>query len=271
MVNGFKGGDWNDLSGLLTVREKHAHSWVEALVDEQITTQEARRSPVWLTLDPTPALAREETVEKVGGIPPRFRMFSDFIRYVWVFYIAGYDEDRQRRLIYEPIMNLVSMARRGFRAIGLAIATVLGRVFHFPSVGSFFSMRGFLATFFALVLLALFFRLFRRVGRWLLRWLRGSGNDESSVSVGVAVYRRLTQLLAEVGLERPPPETPREFARRAGGFLNGLGSEPLAELPSEVVEAYYSIRFGDLEPPEETLERLEQRLDTLEATLRPAK
>ncbi|HEV3122928.1 MAG TPA: transglutaminase domain-containing protein [Isosphaeraceae bacterium] len=270
MINGFKGGDWNDLSGLLTVREKHAHSWVEALVDEQIAAQEGRRSPVWLTLDPTPALARDETVEKVGGVPPRFRVFSDFIRYVWVFYIAGYDEDRQRRLIYEPIMNLVSMARRGFRAIGLGIASVLGRVFHFPSVGSFFSTRGFLATFFTLVLIVLVFRVFSRVVRWLMRWLRGAGNDVSSLSVGVAVYRRLTQLLAEVGLERPPPETPREFARRAGGFLNGLGSEPLAELPGEVVEAYYSIRFGDHELPVEILERLEQRLDNLEATLRPA-
>jgi protein-glutamine gamma-glutamyltransferase len=270
MINGFKGADYNDLSGLLTVREKHAHSWVEALVDEQIGAQEARRSPVWLTLDPTPALAREETVEKVGGLSPRFRMFSDFIRYVWVFYIAGYDEQRQRRLIYEPIMNLLTSARRGIHAIGLVAATVFRRLFHFQSVGSFFSVRGFLATFFALGLVVLSFGLFKRVGRWLLRWLRGAGNDISSLSVGVAVYRRLTQLLAEVGLERPPPETPREFARRAGGFLNGRGSEPLADLPAEVVEAYYSIRFGDHALPEETLERLEQRLDTLAATLRPA-
>ena len=30
MVNGFKGGDWNDLTETLNVRQKHAHSWVEA-------------------------------------------------------------------------------------------------------------------------------------------------------------------------------------------------------------------------------------------------
>ena len=30
MVNGFKGGDWNDLTQTMNVREKHAHSWVEA-------------------------------------------------------------------------------------------------------------------------------------------------------------------------------------------------------------------------------------------------
>ena len=30
IVNGFKGGDWNDLTETLNVRQKHAHSWVEA-------------------------------------------------------------------------------------------------------------------------------------------------------------------------------------------------------------------------------------------------
>src|SRR5258708_33494589 len=56
MVNGFKGGDWNDLSNVLTVRQKHAHSWVEALVGEVGSGDASRRTPVWVTLDPTPAL-----------------------------------------------------------------------------------------------------------------------------------------------------------------------------------------------------------------------
>ena len=32
VVNGFKGGDWNELTETLNVRQKHAHSWVEAFV-----------------------------------------------------------------------------------------------------------------------------------------------------------------------------------------------------------------------------------------------
>ena len=32
MVNGFKGGDWNNLTQSMNVRQKHAHSWVEAYV-----------------------------------------------------------------------------------------------------------------------------------------------------------------------------------------------------------------------------------------------
>ena len=40
MVNGFKGGDWNDLAQVLYVRQKHAHSWVEAYLGD-----DARRPP----------------------------------------------------------------------------------------------------------------------------------------------------------------------------------------------------------------------------------
>ena len=32
MVNGFKGGDWNELAQVMNVRQKHAHSWVEAYI-----------------------------------------------------------------------------------------------------------------------------------------------------------------------------------------------------------------------------------------------
>ena len=35
VVNGFKGGDWNDLTQTMNVRQKHAHSWVEAYVGDE--------------------------------------------------------------------------------------------------------------------------------------------------------------------------------------------------------------------------------------------
>ena len=44
MVNGFAGGEWNDLGNYLIVRQKHAHSWVEAYLPGQ----------GWMVFDPTP-------------------------------------------------------------------------------------------------------------------------------------------------------------------------------------------------------------------------
>src|SRR5262249_28622476 len=45
MVNGFRGGEYNDLTGSYIVRESNAHSWVEAYFPEF----------GWVTFDPTPA------------------------------------------------------------------------------------------------------------------------------------------------------------------------------------------------------------------------
>src|SRR5438105_4571189 len=72
MVNGFKGGDWNDIAQVLNVRQKHAHSWVEALVRPA-----PNERPIWVTLDPTPAAERNEAVASVGGFATKFRLFTD--------------------------------------------------------------------------------------------------------------------------------------------------------------------------------------------------
>src|SRR5690606_38268831 len=44
-VNGFQGGEWNDVGGYYIVRRMHAHSWVEAWIPGE----------GWITFDPTPA------------------------------------------------------------------------------------------------------------------------------------------------------------------------------------------------------------------------
>ena len=74
MVNGFKGGDWNELTETMNVRQKHAHSWVEAYVgvepdrkrpDLDHPRPDARRSE------------RQESIAQVGGIAGNFRPLTD--------------------------------------------------------------------------------------------------------------------------------------------------------------------------------------------------
>jgi len=265
LVNGFKGGDWNDLAQVLNVRQKHAHSWVEVYLG--LTPSGA---PLWLTLDPTPANERRESVNRVGGVSSNFRQFTDFVRYIWVFFVVGYNAERQQRLIYEPIRQLVRTARSGFAMMGQSIRPLLTNLFHFQNVGQFISVRGFFVSFTALLLLVLCFRACRWLVRRLLRWYRGSDRDAASLSAGVVFYRRLTQLLAEYGLDRPPAETQNEFARRATVFLSGGGlkTESVADVPRLVVDAFYRVRFGHLSLSTEDLLKLESRLDDLESSLR---
>jgi hypothetical protein len=271
MVNGFKGGDWNELARVMSVRQKHAHSWVEAYLGE---TPAPDRSPLWLTLDPTPGNLRDSSVAKVGGFKANFYQITDAVRYVWIFYVVGYDAERQNRLIYAPIRALLREARRGFAMMAQEfdkIRTKLRRLLHFPDARSLISVRGFVVAFVTLLLAAglggLVYKFIQRV----VRILRGPDPDGDALSAGAATYRRLALLLADYGLERPPPETQEEFARRAGVFLAARGSgdaEAVADVPRAVVEAFYRVRFGHLELSLATVGELEGRVDALEQSLR---
>lgn len=270
MVNGFKGGDYNELAGVMNVREKHAHTWCEVLLNDR--PSERDESPRWRTFDPTPADRRDESVARVGGAFSGLRQVTDFVRYVWTFYVVGFNAERQQRFLYEPIRRLFAEARSGFVMMGEAIRRAFGWLFHFRDVSSFFSFRGFLVTFVVLTVVALSAWLARHVARRLRRLWESRRAEDSALTAGVLFYRRLAALLAEFGLERPPSETPREYARRAAGFLagHGSGNESVADVPPLVVDAYYRIRFGQRDLDAEALRLVESRLDALESRLRPA-
>ena len=270
MVNGFKGGDWNELAKVLSVRQKHAHSWVEAYLGE---VPGRERMPNWLTLDPTPGNERDKSLAKVGGFRANFRQISDLIRYIWVFYVVGYNAERQDRLLYKPIRRLVEDARNGFRIMAQALRTAKERLLellHFQSVESFISWRGFIVSFVGLFFLVLLFRAAVWLTSRLLRRFLGRGEETSALLAGAAHYRRLAQLFADYGLVRPAAETQDEFARRATVFLTARGSNAVAvsDVPRVVVEAFYRVRFGRHELPPHALDHLEARLDTLESSLK---
>ncbi len=261
LINGFKGGDWNELGQVMVVRQKHAHSWVEALVGRS-----DEGHPIWLTLDPTPAAGREQVVSQVGGLSRRFRPLSDYIRYLWVFYVAGFNQERQKRLIYDPFWALVADAKKGFALMGKKIR----RLLIFPDINSFFSVRGFLVSFFLMLLIVGIVRLIVWIDRTFSSRFRRSTRDSGDLAAEVATFRRLAQLLAEFGLERPPGETPLEFAQRAADSLALRGEEvqSVSDVPKLVVNAFYGIRFGNHQLSPERLQHLETRLDDLESSLR---
>jgi hypothetical protein len=264
MVNGFKGGDWNELAQVASVRQKHAHSWVEVLIRPQ-----PDRDPIWMTLDPTPAAERNEAVAGVGGFATKFRLITDLIRYIWVFYIVGYNADRQRFLLYDPIRQLIVEARSGFQMMGQAVQSATTAMFGFRDFAAFISVRGFFVSFILLLALVGLVRGCYWFWSRAKRWFRGDPEDSASLSASQVFYRRLTQLLAAFGLERPSAETQHEFANRASAFLTGRGSSTagVADVPPLVVDAYYHVRFGHRELSLDSLATLERRLDALEASL----
>lgn len=268
MVNGFKGGDWNELVRIVSVRQKHAHSWVEALIGRTVAGE-----PIWLTLDPTPPAERDESLAQVGGAWGSLRWLRDTVRYIWVFYVVGFNADRQERVLYRPIRELAEIlygdAQNGFHLVRRALWDLAGWLLDFPDVSSFFSVKGFVVSCFGMLGLAASFLMARGLWRRVAIGSRRAGPEVAARGVGVAVYRRLLQVLAGVGLARASSETPRQFARRAAAFLpaHGLTDAALGQVPEQVVEAFYRIRFGHLDLPPDALTRLEARLDAFEEWL----
>jgi protein-glutamine gamma-glutamyltransferase len=266
MVNGFKGGDWNQLTETLNVRQKHAHSWVEAYAG-RIGLD---RTPVWITLDPTPAAERTKSIAQVGGLAGKFRPLTDLVRHIWIFYVVGYDGDRQEKLIYGPMRTIAREMKERYTDTVKSLKKWFARLFHFPDINSFISIRGFFVVFFVGVLSVGFAKLLLLLIQPMLRRLRGPALDDACLSGGTSFYRRFALILAEIDLERTPTETQGEFALRVYEFLSAQGhqSDSIADVPQEVVDAFYRIRFGHVLLQSESLEALDSRLDALELCLK---
>jgi transglutaminase-like putative cysteine protease len=101
VVNGFRGGEYNDLTGSYILRERDAHSWVEAYFPEF----------GWVAFDPTPAGAA--VTSSTGWA--RLGLYLDAAREMWREWIINYDFSHQVRLSNE-ITNTAYNVQSTFRA-----------------------------------------------------------------------------------------------------------------------------------------------------------
>ena len=226
-------------------------------------------TPVWITLDPTPVAERKRSIAQVGGIAGKFRPFTDSFRYVWIFYVIGYDGDRQERLIYGPMRTIAKELKERYKVMVAQLKLWFTRFFHFSDIGSFISIRGFFVVFIVGILSVGVAKLLFPLIRPLLRRWRGPILNAASLSAGTLFYRRFVRILAEIDLERTPTETHGEFAIRASKLLSAGGhqTDAIANVPQEIVDAFYRIRFGHRELESESLEGINRQLDALELRL----
>jgi len=114
VVNGYYGGEWNDIGGFLLIRQQHAHAWVEAWVNGR-----------WQRFDPTPA-----SRWMLSGV--RFIQWDhiwETVRLVWYRYVLEFqNEDRGALLGW---LKRWLKAYGGWLAISLAVVFVLWRSFSF--------------------------------------------------------------------------------------------------------------------------------------------
>jgi transglutaminase-like putative cysteine protease len=100
VANGFRGGEYNDLTGSYIVRERDAHSWVEAYFPEF----------GWVAFDPTPAGPAASS--RAGWA--RLGLYLDAASEMWREWIINYDFSHQLRLSNE-IANTTYNVQSAFR------------------------------------------------------------------------------------------------------------------------------------------------------------
>jgi transglutaminase-like putative cysteine protease len=254
MVSGFKGGEVNRLSGEFEVQQRHAHTWVEADLGGR-----------WVTLDPTPAAPRNQSVAENAPALPLWSDLRTAASLFWREYVVQMNLSQQRKAmapLRDALLAAAKAAREGWwpalKSQAHALATDPSR---------WFSWQGGVVTFTALLTGVGLWRLVQPMRRRYQRWRSG---QEARRRRGrrVEFYERFRRACARRGWEPQRGQTPREFAAAVSGRLAGdVLPSGVATLPRELTEEFYGVRFGEVELPEAREADLEARLGEFEAAL----
>jgi transglutaminase-like putative cysteine protease len=213
-VNGFLGGEWNDLRQAITVRENRAHSWIEAYLGRE----------GWVRVDATPPLGRNSRMGKVRQIVDAAELF-------WGRWVVEYSASQQ-----------ILLARKLGQKLGFS-----ERTFPDGRGATRLTRRQALVISGILVLATVIVSQRKRFTRW--RWRRRNVDRIQRGEEPIArVYHATVKRLAAAGLPRRPWETPHEYLARLDNS-NLEGGAVFARL----TELYESATYGDADIPPEVV------------------
>jgi transglutaminase-like putative cysteine protease len=222
VVNGFSGGEYNDVSSQYVIRASEAHSWVEAYIPGE----------GWMQFDPTPA-----GTGLTGSHSNRFLLYLDAMASFWREWIVNYDLGHQIRLTQDASRGsrqLVGEAQSWFKSRYDRLLVWAHKTQ--DRVGSSTVVWGerVLAIFAMVLLIASFPRLIA-----LARNLRVIRRPERAPQVAATLwYERMLHLMARRGFDKSPTQTPTEFA-------SGIKDECLRVSVERFTKKYENARFGN--------------------------
>ncbi len=282
VVTGFLATEYNSATQSYTVRQSHAHAWVEAMVDrrpnfsptdlqEQENAEYINRPDegieyieTWKTYDPSPRLSLQAIHSPPTGFIPTLRQWFDRLQFAWSSNVIGFDRERQNDLlradsegplgIFERARNLAEGidsdrvpggVREDLIRSVLSFATVaaLGAML----IGAAFVARAVLKTI---------------AGRRSARRTEYTDPDRAERARQVRFFHRALELLDRAGLPRPSgvPASVHAASLRATApdAADALGS--LAML-------YYESRYGRRLLTEQEMDQARSSLDRLRDSL----
>jgi hypothetical protein len=222
VVNGFRTGEFNDVTSQYVVRASNAHSWVEAYFPNY----------GWAAFDPTP-----------GSFIPtrtgwsRVSLYVDAMSSFWREWIVDYDASHQRSLAISASgrsRELFWKVRHWWRYhyTGLmAIARHGGHAFSGAPVG--WSLAGILIGSILLIGINA-----PRLVQVLSNLRLASRPERSPRRAATIWYERMVNKLGRRGLRKLPAQTPSEF-------VSGIRDEQVRERVAKFTHHYESARFDD--------------------------
>lgn len=256
MVSGFKGGVVDTNADSLKVQQLHAHAWVEAWLDDR-----------WQQLDPTPASRLASVQEFEAG--SAWSNLMSRIRNLWSDGLTWSKED-QETLIYQPVTAGITEIWQTVNSPATGLRNIIASARDFLSDPSrWFSWQGGLAVI-VISLIAIGIWKFTSLVWRLIQRQRQLSSIAGAAGASVPFYARMESLLERLSLIRAPAQTPLEFAGQAQGRFQSMTDAaqwPL-ELPADVAQSFYAIRFGGEPLSDELARRLNTELDRLEERIR---
>lgn len=222
IVTGFRGGEWNELTGNFIVRAKDAHAWVEAYFP----------GVGWYAFDPTPAGAAPEIT-----VWTRMQLYLDAAREFWREWVVNYDFARQQQLTNAAVSTGTRMADRIRLWAGRQYAAMLHRAREAQrSMTNSPRTYGTSGVLFVCGVILLFN--IPRVAR-ALNVHRIAKNPAKAPRGAAAIwYRRMTTAMASRGHKKSPTQTPAEF-------VENIDDAKLRSGVARFTRHYERARFGD--------------------------
>lgn len=230
VVNGFQMGEYNDVSGMYTVRDQDAHSWVEVYFPGY---------RAWVEFDPTPSAGINDYSR--GGFVARLRKYMDAAELFWMDYVVTLDSDEQASMMVGLQRRFVGV-KEHVAGYYLGIKRwALGAVRHWFldrrwGLGDLLWI-GVAGVIIALVAVSSIRLRNIRTGNmpWWKRLftLQGWRSGQDRRSSAVFFYEQMLVIMARAGMIKKPYETPAEFAGSCN--LDGV---------REITDIYTRVRFG---------------------------
>jgi hypothetical protein len=281
VITGFMATEFDPGTQTYTVRQSHAHAWVEALVDREIVTEpidgetegdiffdddgnEPLYIETWKTFDPSPRQSLEAIHTPPSGLTARLGQWFDQLQFAWSSSVIGFDRDRQSELLNADSDGPFGLFRRARDLAGKVGAERIPRSIREDLMRSLISF----ASLAAIAVLAIGgFYILRRVVSIIRMRLHLLRHPADAAALQRARQTRFFEQALSV-LEKAGAGRPRYLP--AGAYASDLraDSPDAGDALADLSRLYYESRYGQRLLTESELEAAQTMLEKLREGLR---